>query len=201
MPRPPVAADQPLRSPAAVSRFLLTANVGLTADLLAKAWAADALGDGQVKVAVRGWLQFEFVKNPGAVFGIAQGQRTIFLIVSAVAVAFLTYLFAHSAGRRFYQVILGMLLAGVLGNMYDRVVYSYVRDMIHGLPGWRWPASVHHALPFLQVDVFPYIFNVADTLLCVGVGVLLASSFLSVPTEPAAAAPATPAAAPAVDAG
>ncbi len=102
-----------------------------------------------------GWLQFEFVRNPGAVFGIAPGQRGAFLVVSAAAIAFLTYLFAGSGGRWFYQVVLGVLLAGVLGNMYDRVVYGSVRDMIHAVPGWHWPAGVHRALHFLPVGRVP----------------------------------------------
>jgi signal peptidase II len=85
--------------------------------------------------------------------------------VSIGAILFLTYLFATSKRRQwFYQLVLGLLLAGVLGNMYDRVVYGYVRDMIHALP--RWP------------DLFPWIFNVADSLLCVGVGLMVLYSFL-----------------------
>jgi lipoprotein signal peptidase len=62
-----------------------------------------------------------------------------------------------------------MLLAGVLGNMYDRVLHGYVRDMIHALPGWRWPQGLRDAIGFLPREVFPWVFNVADTLLCVGV--------------------------------
>jgi signal peptidase II len=52
-----------------------------------------------------------------------------------------------------------MLLAGVLGNLYDRLMLGYVRDMIHALP--RWP------------NFFPWIFNVADSLLCVGVTLII----------------------------
>ena len=174
----------PLRSPAALARFAVTAAVGLGADLYTKSLAADRLANGEVVVAVPGWLQFEFVKNAGAVFGIAQGHWWVFLVVSVLAVGFLTYLFALSGGRRAYQVILGLLLAGVVGNLYDRVRFGYVRDMIHGLPGWRWPDAVPRVVRFLPAEVFPYIFNVADTLLCCGVGVLLVSSFFG-PAEPA----------------
>jgi signal peptidase II len=188
----PTAA--PLRSLAALARFVLTAGVGLAADLYTKSLAAKSLANGEVVVAVPGWLRFEYVQNRGAVFGIAQGQRWAFLIVSALAVAFLVYLFANSGRRRAYQVVLGMLLAGVLGNLYDRVMSGYVRDMIHALPEWRWPAAVHRTL-HLPVEVFPYIFNVADTLLCVGVGILLVGSFFAPPepARPAAAVAADPA--------
>ena len=189
MSRPP--AVFPLRSPAALARFVLIAAVGLWADLYTKAWAARRLGDGQVITAVPGWLQFEFVKNPGAVFGVAPGRTWVFLIVSFLAVGFLTYLFALSGRRRGYQLVLGMLMAGVLGNLYDRIQFGYVRDMIHGIPGWQWPAGFHRVLHFLPTDVFPYIFNVADSLLCVGVAVLLVGSlFAPADPKPAPIAPA-----------
>lgn len=163
----------------------MTCVLGLAVDLYTKRLAVDRLGNGEVVVAIPNWLRFEFVPNHGAVFGIAQGQRWAFLIVSVAAIAFLTYLFANSGRRWFYQVILGVLLAGVLGNMYDRIAFGYVRDMIHAIPGWQWPASVHHTLRFLQPEVFPYVFNVADTLLCVGVSVMLVYSFVVAPADPA----------------
>jgi len=172
-----------LYSPAALSRFFLTAALGLAADLWTKSLAVTELGGGRVVDFIHGWLQFEFTENPGAVFGIAPGKRVVFLIVSVLAVVFLTYLFSASSKRPFYQIILGMLLAGVLGNMYDRIEVGKVRDMIHMLPDWRWPDSVHHVLKFLPDQVFPYIFNVADTLLCTGVALMLIYSFFNSPDE------------------
>jgi len=83
----------------------------------------------------------------------------LFIGVSIAAIVFLIFLFTASDRRRIYQVLLGMLMAGVLGNLYDRVTLGYVRDMIHALP--RWPGF------------FPWIFNVADSLLCVGVGMIV----------------------------
>src|SRR5580698_2087380 len=157
------------RSPAALARFLLTAAIGLSLDLWTKSLAQKNLIDRPPINFLPGWLNFEFVGNHGAVFGIAQGDRWIFLLVSVGALIFLAGLFATSGRRPFYQIILGMLLAGVAGNMYDRIVFGYVRDMIHALP--MWP------------KFFPWIFNVADSLLCVGVGLMLLHSFLQ-PTAP-----------------
>ncbi len=151
-------------APAAWLRFLITTGAGLALDLWAKAAAVRHLADGSRIVAIPGWLNFEYTENHGAVFGIGQGQRWLFIAVSVGAIAFLTYLFIASRRRQwFYQLLLGLLLAGVLGNMYDRIVYGYVRDMIHALP--RWP------------NAFPWIFNIADSMLCVGVGLMLIYSF------------------------
>ena len=177
-----------LRSPAALSRFFVVAAAGLVADLRTKSLAVSNFKESLPISFMRGWIQFEYTENHGAVFGIAQGQRWIFLLVSVGALVFLTYLFATSGRRPFYQVILGLLLAGVLGNLYDRIAYGYVRDMIHGLPGWHWPNWVLHLVPVIPADVFPWIFNVADTLLCVGVGLMLIYSIFHSPHAPPAAA-------------
>jgi len=181
-----------LRSPAALARFVLTCAIGLALDLSTKVYAAHHLllgplilrDDGRLEAPsseyafIPGWLHFHYTVNQGAVFGLGQGQRVLFIGVSLAAIVFLTYLFAASGKQRFYQVVLGMLLAGVLGNMYDRIVFGHVRDMIYALPGWRWPAWFQHLLPRLPAEVFPWIFNVADTLLCTGVFLMIVYSAL-----------------------
>jgi len=160
------------RSTRALALFFLTMVIGLGIDLWTKHLAFEHLvtelyrdGDGKTQVVSRiqpvvpGWLEFRATTNEGAVFGLGEGRRTLFITVSIAAIVFLTYLFATSGRQRFYQFILGMLLAGVLGNMYDRLRYGYVRDMIHALP--QWP------------NLFPWIFNVADVLLCTGVAFMV----------------------------
>ena len=159
--------------------------VGLSADLLFKSWAAAQLKFQMPMRVIPHLVRLEYTENRGAVFGLGQGQRALFLIVSVAAVAFLFYLFATSGKMRFYQVILGMLMAGVLGNMYDRVVFGYVRDMIHGLPGVYWPTWIVNLMPLSwhpidgHMEVFPWIFNIADSLLCVGVFFMIVCSFLT----------------------
>ena len=164
------------RSPAALLRFAGVTVVGLALDLWTKWLAVQHIksptypdGPNRTIEFIPGWLHWEYTQNHGAVFGIGQGQRVLFLAVSVGAIAFLTWLFAASGRQRWYQVILGMLLAGVLGNMYDRIEYGYVRDMIHALP--RWPR------------LFPWIFNVADCMLCVGVFLMIVYSLFAAPRD------------------
>ena len=179
------------RSRAALARLLVTAAVGLALDLLTKVWAFDRLmynrvehPEGGVQFQshtyefIPGWLHFHVTGNHGAVFGTGQGYRWVFVSVSILAIGFLLYLFAASTPRqRGYQLIVGMLLGGVLGNLYDRIVYGYVRDMIYMLPGRTWPQWLADLLPqsweWTRGPVFPWIFNVADTLLCTGVALIV----------------------------
>ncbi|HYO07377.1 MAG TPA: signal peptidase II [Tepidisphaeraceae bacterium] len=175
-----------VRSPVALLCFLGTAAVAIGADLWSKAAAVEHLKHGPVVRFIPRLVQFEYTENRGAVFGLGQGQQALFVVVSVAAVAFLTWLFATSGRSRFYQVVLGMLLAGVIGNMYDRLRYGYVRDMIHGLPNVYWPDWFMRMLPqrwqppFGQgLEVFPWIFNIADALLCVGVFLMIVYSFVS----------------------
>src|SRR5438445_7156048 len=170
----------------ALACFALTVILGLSADLWTKNYAFDHLAiyhgtmvvDSQAYRLIPGWLEFTVTTNQGAVFGLGAGQRFLFVSVSLAAILFLIYLFANSGKQRLYQIILGMLLAGVLGNLYDRVVFGYVRDMIHALP--RWPRLV------------PWLFNVADILLCTGVGLMVLYSLHHSGREPQHVAVETP---------
>lgn len=162
-------------SPLALVRFYGVCVMGMGLDIAVKYAAQDRL-EGQAGYAFwPGWLHFEWVLNPGAVFGFGAGHRWFFVAVSVVALGFLTYLFAASARKQWgYQIILGMLLAGVLGNLYDRVMYGHVRDMFRALPGWTWPGEwTILGYPSMGREVFPYVFNVADILLVVGVSLML----------------------------
>ena len=172
-----------LLSPAALACFLLVAGIGFGLDQWSKVTAFSKLADaviqepgGQVEFVgdrtqpfIPGLIEFHITANRGAVFGMGQGQRTLFVAVSLAAIIFIFYLFLGSGRQRIYQIILGMLLAGVLGNLYDRMKYGYVRDMIHALPNWP------HA--------FPWIFNVADSLLCTGVFLMIVYSLFQHPEK------------------
>jgi lipoprotein signal peptidase len=172
-----------LFSPAALACFFLTAVIGFGLDQWSKVAAVSKLainipqdpggqptpiGD-RTQPFIPGLIEFVFTANRGAVFGMGQGQRALFVGVSFAAIVFIFYLFLGSGRQRIYQIILGMLMAGVLGNLYDRVNYGYVRDMIHALP--KWP----HA--------FPWIFNVADSLLCTGVFLMIVYSLFQHPED------------------
>jgi signal peptidase II len=174
------------RSPLALLLFFGVAVVGAALDLWTKSLAVERLQSVPPYRLIPGWIHLTYTENHGAVFGIAQGARPIFLTVSIGAILFLAFLFVTSGRARLYQLILGLLLAGVVGNMYDRVSYGYVRDMIHALPGWHWPQWLVNYFPRAWhpprgqgMEVFPWVFNLADTYLCVGVGAMLLYTFIA----------------------
>jgi signal peptidase II len=171
------------RSPRAVALFVLTLALALTADLWTKYHAFRVLPPpGTVAPDsvtpddhfIPHLLHFTAVENRGAVFGVGQGMRTLFLAFSLAAIPLLVWLFVKSGNRWWYQVVLGLLLAGVIGNLYDRAVYHHVRDMIYLFPGV--PNPLRHWFPRWDT-LFPWVFNLADTYLCTGVFVLLVHSF------------------------
>ena len=206
--RPPRARLLPASflSPTSLACFLLVAVLGLTADLWLKAYswdklvqdvefydgvaslsrrnlAADVLAPGVYDVVlVPHVLELTAVANQGAAMGMGQGHQTLFLLVSVAAIAVLFYFFAFSGGKRLYQVVLGLLLAGVLGNLYDRVAYGYVRDMLHLFPGVHW-SDLLAALP--GAELFPWVFNLADVYLCIGVPAVLIYGMFAAPPRPA----------------
>jgi signal peptidase II len=85
-------------------------------------------------------------------------------------------IFARSGARSmFLHVCLALVLAGALGNLYDRIVYGAVRDLLLLFPGvslpfgWSWPDG--------STGLYPWIFNFADVCLVVGLLLLMALSF------------------------
>lgn len=125
-------------------------------------------------VVVPGLLEFTLVLNEGAVFGIGAGWRAAFIALTFVAVAFGVWVFGAWSGPRdrLAHAAVGLVLGGGLGNLYDRLVYACVRDFIHPLPGaslpfsLRWPGSGTN-------ELWPWVSNVADLLLLIGIGVLV----------------------------
>lgn len=119
-------------------------------------------------------LDFHLVLNQGAVFGIGPNQRAFFIIFTVIALVIGLFVFGWltSARSTIAHFAIGLILAGGLGNLYDRLLIGRVRDFLHMLPdvelpfGWSWPGNQ-------TGEVFPWIFNVADVLLLTGMGLLL----------------------------
>ncbi len=187
------------RSAASWARLVGVFAVGLAFDLWTKYWAFGTVAGYPVeltrekvlddpsfalphhpRVEALPWdlLDFRLVLNYGAVFGIGQHRRELFIVFTVLATVAAVLLFARGTRVRMKSshIAIGLILAGGLGNLYDRMVYGAVRDFLHMLPGWqlpngwRWPGNANS-------DVFPWVFNVADVLLLAGMGIFVLASF------------------------
>ena len=184
-PRPPLAA----RSPVAWAVFAGVAVAVLASDLLLKWWsfatvagvpitvsqhagAGAALPAHEPIVVVPHVLNLQLVLNRGAVFGVLPGARWFFIAVTLIAVVVVVSLFWRS-GRRAWPIhlALALILGGAIGNLYDRIVFTAVRDMLHMLPGVHLPFGLGWGGG--ETEVWPWRFNIADASLMVGVGLML----------------------------
>ena len=146
-------------------------------DVLAAPRLADLLPRVEAMVVIPDLLHFSLVLNPGAVFGIGAGKRWFFVAFTLGALLFALYMFARWTRHRDWasHIAIGLLIAGALGNLYDRLVYACVRDFIHPLPGWK--------LPFGWTingtrELWPYVSNIADAFLLIAIGMLLINSWV-----------------------
>ncbi len=123
----------------------------LTADQYAKRIVIGLLPQGG-SIAITDWLRFTYVQNTGTLWGSLQGANWAFILLSAIAFAFL--LRYHDRFTTLVEkVALWMLVAGLWGNLIDRVTLGFVIDYID--LGW-WP-----------------VFNIADASIVAGVALFL----------------------------
>ena len=199
------------RSAKAWVLFLGTTAVGLVIDLWSKTAAFAHIADAPVVirredvmnatnlgslipphdpvVVIPSVLELTLVLNPGAVFGIGAGKRWFFVVFTLLALSFATWLFAKKthAKDRAAHIALALVVAGGLGNLYDRVRFACVRDFLHPLPcvpmpfGLSWPGGSN--------ELWPYVSNIADAFLLVGIGILVIYTWRK-PETPAGADPA-----------
>lgn len=163
-------------------RLWLTAGGGLASDLATKALAWRFLGPppaphalGAPREAIPGVLQLVTSLNPGIVFGfdfardLGLGEawgRAATIGLTLLTSLFILYVFAGTRPeQKWLHVMGGLVLAGALGNLYDRLFFGHVRDFLQ------------ITLKVRGTAVWPYVFNVADVYLVVGVAALALGCF------------------------
>jgi lipoprotein signal peptidase len=209
------------RSPASHLRLWVVAVIGLVLDLWTKHWAFHSLDPAEGKLIIPHLARFQRSLNTGALFGLGKGWTPVFIAASVLALGFVLYLFIHSTPRRrSLHIALGLVLAGALGNLYDRAfeiadVVTYVNRgrqqvivgkvladknndkvlVVGSYPDGKNPMTIPVAWTpktrqqgvvrdFIRmepqiriggwsIDVWPWVYNIADVLLVAGVGLLL----------------------------
>ncbi|MCX5640316.1 MAG: signal peptidase II [Planctomycetota bacterium] len=137
-------------------------------------------------------LDFHLVLNHGAVFGIGQGRGPLFIAFTVLAVCTALWVFGkHTSSRSHLSHIgLALVLAGGIGNMYDRVAVGAVRDFLHLFPHRELPWGLHW--PGGSNEWFPWVFNIADSELIAGMLILMLAIHLNERRQAKLAALAVP---------
>ncbi len=124
------------------------------ADQLTKLWVVSSLPLEQAVPVWGDFLQFYFVRNPGAAFSLASGSTWVFSILAAV-VTIVIIVFARKIRSVAWAIVFGLLLGGTVGNLTDRLVRPNsegILDFGHGL-----------VVDFISTPwMMPAIYNVAD---------------------------------------
>ena len=130
----------------------------LAADQFSKVLAVNHLGGGDDKVMIDGVFVLHYLENRGAAFSMLQDAKVLFVFATVVMMTAILYVLTKApVGKRFtmWHVCLTMIAAGGIGNLIDRLRFSYVIDFLY----------------FSLID-FP-VFNVADICVTVGVALLI----------------------------
>lgn len=137
----------------------------VVADRLTKILVLEAFAPGESR-PVTGFFNLVLVFNKGAAFSFLAGapgwQTPLFMAIALVAAAVVSVLLLRRPTGPLFSGGLALILGGALGNLWDRIAWGHVVDFLDlHAAGWHWPA-----------------FNVADSAITVGAGLLIVESFL-----------------------
>jgi signal peptidase II len=147
-------------------KFILFLSLPLYAlDQVTKFWIRGVLGTEEPRVVIPGFFSLVNITNTGAAFGSFKNNNEFFIALSCLALLFVLVLLVRRRSADFWRdVSLGLLLAGVLGNLTDRLLYGHVIDFLlfdlHLAFAHPWPA-----------------FNVADSCITLAVVSFIIHSF------------------------
>ncbi|MGE4318186.1 MAG: signal peptidase II [Deferribacterales bacterium] len=118
------------------------------------------------KPVIDGFFDITYVLNPGAAFGFLAKldetyRRGFFVVVTIIAIAAVAYLLYKEKGMKLRLISYTLVLAGAAGNFIDRIYMGKVVDfLLFYYKTYQWPA-----------------FNVADTAISIGIGLLMLDYF------------------------
>ena len=111
--------------------------------------------EGQSISIIGEFFTLTYYNNSGVAFSFLSGHRIIVTIVQILAMVLVAVVIFKTKGqRKLYDFSLGLILAGGIGNVIDRLLFGKVTDMI-------------------SFSIFPPIFNIADIAVTVGCGLLI----------------------------
>ncbi len=134
--------------------YIIIIILGLLLDRLSKGYAINNFIENPIEGP---FVNFTYLENRGAAFGILQDKRIFFLIITLVIVCYLLYHFynTYKTNAKILNISLALIISGALGNFYDRFVNGFVVD-------------------FIEFSFFNFpVFNVADIFVTVGCALMI----------------------------
>ncbi len=124
------------------------------ADQITKSLIAGSFRFNESLPIIKNILHFTYVSNTGSAFGLFKGFNLFLTVISAIAAVIIVYNIKNiEKNNRLMQILAGMLLGGVAGNLIDRLMYGYVID-------------------FIDFRIWP-VFNIADSLITISIAGLI----------------------------
>ena len=150
---------------------LLVALCVVLLDQISKEWVRGSFTLHESVTVIPGFFDLTYIRNTGAAWGMFSNYTwalsLLAVIMLVLLVVFRRRIMPPGLLNRFS---LGLLCGGIAGNLLDRVRLDYVTDFLDLYVGsWHWPA-----------------FNIADSAICIGVGLYILASLRTGPDAPAA---------------
>ena len=143
---------------------MLVALTAYAADVGAKIWAVHRLSRDDIEV-LGDWFVLHLVRNPGAAFSTGTEFTVVFSVVAIIALCVVLW-FARRVGTMLWAISLGLLVAGIAGNLTDRI--------------FRDPGPLRgHVVDLFMIPKWP-VFNVADVCIDVAAVLILWQAFRNV---------------------
>jgi len=141
---------------------LILGLVVVVLDQLTKLWVrADFVYGGEPQSVISGFFNLVYVRNEGAAWGMFGGQQALLVLLSiGVLIALTVYHRKLLNPTLDHRIALGLMVGGICGNLIDRIRVGWVTDFLDFYIGsYHWPS-----------------FNVADSAICIAVGIYMLSS-------------------------
>ncbi|MBP5683628.1 MAG: signal peptidase II [Bacilli bacterium] len=142
-------------------KYLIITFIFFFVDLISKIIMSKILEVNESIKIIKNFFYITLAHNSGAAFSILKDQQILLIIITVIALFYIYKYMNKEDMKRLEGFAFSMITGGILGNLFDRIIYNYVID-------------------FLDFKIFGYdypIFNFADTFIVIGVILLVINYF------------------------
>lgn len=128
-------------------------------DQVSKQWSRTVLKPVSSIEIIPDFFHLTYIENRGAAFGMLQGRQFLFIVITIIFLIFFQRMMQEYRAIKYFSIFEVLIVAGVLGNFLDRILFGFVTDMVDFRGIWS------------------YVFNIADSYLVIGLLGMIALLF------------------------